>query len=260
MSDQFYSGRKLAAALASRARPAPFGTLQRKCACGHQGSSGGMCTQCARKQEGLQSGVGGGGIAPRADSRLGHEFGHVHVHSTGPGTGIRSSLQFSRGEQSRKYSPEGVLMTLAGSGNCQNGGGESVCRPATGVYEIIRNSNTCCTKDCTQSHEQTHVNDVTGWGCCKALSDAYKKPGADKNALVTKYNEWMAKVVDITECHAYTHDVKCADDLAGTKQCDAQGKGSDCCKDIADYKARYGAEANTRCGRAPKNVEPCPAF
>lgn len=151
-------------------------------------------------------------------------------------------------------------MTLAGSGNCQNGGGESVCRPATGVYEIIRNSNTCCTKDCTQSHEQTHVNDVTGWGCCKALSDAYKKPGADKNALVTKYNEWMAKVIDITECNAYTHDVKCADDLAAAKQCDAQGKGSDCCKDITDYKARYGAEANTRCGRAPKNVEPCPAF
>ncbi|MGB9175169.1 MAG: hypothetical protein WCB46_00340 [Methanoregula sp.] len=156
------------------------------------------------------------------------------------------------------YSPEGVRVTKAGSGGCQNGGGESVCNLDNGNYDIVRNSNTCCTKTCTQEHEQTHVTDITGWGCCKALSDALKKPGAKRNELVTKYNTWMQTAVPITECNAYSHDVVCADKMAADKDCSGKGKDTDCCKDILDYKARYGATAKTVCASAPKKVAPCP--
>jgi hypothetical protein len=156
------------------------------------------------------------------------------------------------------YSPEGVRVTKAGSGGCQNGGGESVCNLDNGNYDIVSNSNTCCTKSCTQEHEQTHVTDITGWGCCKALSDALKMPGAKRNELVTKYNTWMQTAVPITECNAYSHDVICADKMATDKDCSGKGKNTDCCKDILDYKARYGATAKTVCASAPKKVAPCP--
>jgi hypothetical protein len=163
-------------------------------------------------------------------------------------------------EEKEEFSPEGIRMTLDGSGTCQNGGAASACNPANGKYVINSNNNTCCTKPCSQKHEETHVNDVTGWGCCAALSTAYNAPGADKNAAVTKYNNWLAKVYDITECNALTSDVACADQMLTAKDCNGAGKDTDCCKDIVDYKARYGAQKTTVCGRAPKKVEPCPTF
>jgi hypothetical protein len=162
--------------------------------------------------------------------------------------------------EKEEYSGEGVRKTLAGSGTCVNGGAASVCRPATGVYEITANDNTCCTKDCSQKHEETHVRDITGWGCCAALSTAFNRPGANKNALVTKYNEWLAKVYDITECNCLTSDVTCADAMFTAKDCAGAGRNTDCCKDIVDYKANFGAQKTTVCGRAPKTVAPCPAF
>jgi Domain of unknown function (DUF4157) len=81
--------------------PAPFGTLQRKCACGGSGSSGGECEGCKEKK--LQRNAAGSGpeTAPpivheglrspgqpldaktRAffEPRLGHDFSKVRIHS-----------------------------------------------------------------------------------------------------------------------------------------------------------------------------------
>jgi len=81
--------------------PAPFGTLQRKCACGGSGSSGGDCEGCKKKK--LQRRAAGSGpetappivhdvlrspgqpldSATRAffEPRFGHDFGNVRIHA-----------------------------------------------------------------------------------------------------------------------------------------------------------------------------------
>ena len=149
---------------------------------------------------------------------------------------------------------------LRQSGTCQNGGAASDCDAATGTFGLLHNDNTCCTKDCTAQHEAVHATDVNGWGCCKAYSTAYNAKGADKAALTTRYANWVGSIRAITECHAYTNDVTCADALARSKDCSGAGKNTDCCKDIVEYKARYSALATTNCAAAPKKAPPCPAF
>jgi hypothetical protein len=174
----------------------------------------------------------------------------------------RTSQRLSMESPEDKYL-DGVLMTLQGSGTCVNGTGDSVCDKTTGIYKITANNNTCCTKDCTQRHEITHASDARSWGCCKALSVAYNaaQTEADKNAAVQKYNNWMAGGArDRTECNAYSNDIVCANEMAAQKDCNGAGRGTDCCKDIADYKARYSAFAQHHCGLAPRDPPPCPAF
>lgn len=92
---------KPAAAPARTVTPAPFGTLQRKCACGGSASSGGECEGCKKKK--LQRSAVGSGpeTAPpivhdvlrspgqRLDAatrsffepRFGHDFSKVRIHS-----------------------------------------------------------------------------------------------------------------------------------------------------------------------------------
>ena len=101
---------------------------------------------------------------------------------------------------------------------------------------------------------------MTAWGCCKALSAAWNVKGADKAKLVKQYNDWLAKVEAITECNAHTTGVTCADALATSKDCAGKGKGTDCCTDIADYRARYAALAKSYCAKAAKKAAPCPTF
>lgn len=111
------------------------------------------------------------------------------------------------------------------SGTCQNGGGVSRCWPNSGVYLIERNDNDCCTRPCTQEHEQQHVIDHDRWGCCKAFSIAWNKPGANPQALKQLWETWASQANLATECNAYTNDVACARRLAVTKGC-AQFGGS----------------------------------
>jgi hypothetical protein len=162
--------------------------------------------------------------------------------------------------QERKHGPDGILMTLEGSANCVNGGGESKCDPSSGVYKIVGNSNNCCTKECTGLHERVHVSDISKWGCCKALSTAYNKPGADRNAVVQKYNDWMRRAGPVTECHAYKGDVECAKARAKQKDCDGAGRNTDCCKDIKDYQIRYAEFARVICASAGAGAPPCPTL
>jgi hypothetical protein len=267
--------------------PMRSGLLQRKCACGGTPGVDGECDECRRKRlqrevansgQGTQNAISmppvvydappSRGRSPDASARApkpypGHNFSTVRVQP------MRISPTFEEGELdqpspegelTRKYSEKGALMTLDGSGTCVNGGAESACDPDNGAYTIYSNSNTCCTKDCSWLHEQTHVSDITNWGCCKALSVAYNAKGADKGALVQKYNDWLARASDLTECHAYSNGVACADQLARTKDCAGAGRSTDCCKDIAEYRTKYAAKARTLCDRAPKEPPPCPAF
>lgn len=250
--------------------------LPRKCACSGATKLSGPCEACSSKQ--LEP-ANPKKHAPLLNQKAGpslsfgkltlrHDFSKVPVHGNSQrpasaGLTLQPAITHQPADEEtekEEYSTEGIRMTLAGSGTCQNGGAASACNPANGVYVINANNNSCCTKPCSQKHEQTHVNDVTGWGCCAALSTAYNRPGADRNALVTKYNTWLAKVYDITECNALTSDVACADQMFTAKDCSGAGQNTDCCKDIVDYKANFGAQKATVCGRAPRTVEPCPAF
>jgi hypothetical protein len=250
--------------------------LQRKCDCG-QHTGGGQCEPCkkglgtswksdrgtgARRTNGITE------TGPRVWSENRGQRGFAEMRVSGGSTTRESSearkpastKQSLEEEPQPKYSEHGVLITVQGSGTCVNGGAESTCDPTNGAYKIIRNSNTCCTTDCSRLHEQVHVSDVTNWGCCKALSAAYNKPGADKNAAVQKYNTWMDSARHITECHAYTGDVECAKTLARQKDCSGAGRNTDCCKDVNDYQARYAAMAETECAAAPRQVPACPTF
>jgi hypothetical protein len=101
MIDRAQIPMKPAAAPARPLTPAPFGTLQRKCACGGSGSSGGECEECKKKK--LQRWAAGSGpetapsivhevlrspgqpldAATRAlfEPRFGHDFSKVRVHA-----------------------------------------------------------------------------------------------------------------------------------------------------------------------------------
>lgn len=243
--------------------------LHRKCGCG-QHTGGGECAACKKKRSGIQQNDWETRLdrttSDRGQDSSQRDFTEMRVSAKPSETrsgqlsspiGTKQSMEEKRGP---KYSEHGVLITDQGSGTCQNGGAESVCDPTNGAYKIIRNSNTCCTSACSRLHEQVHVSDVTSWGCCRALSVAYNKPGADKNAAVQKYNNWMNLARPLTECHAYTGDVECANSLAKQKNCTGAGRNSDCCKDIEDYRVRYQAKANSECAAAPRDAPACPAF
>ena len=223
--------------------------LQRKCACG--GSSGltGSCTECNKKR--LPRTVEAA-TPPRPGA---HDFSRVRVNRS---TEVHQ-LGSEQDERSEEYAPDGAQVVFQ-SGTCVNGGAGSSCHLDTGVFQLNHNDNTCCTKDCTAAHEAVHKRDFDGWGCCGAASTAYNAKGADKAKIVKAYNDWQNKVLAITECNAYSNDVTCADALAKAKDCSGAGKGTDCCKDIEDYKTRYGALAKTNCAAAPKKAEPCPTF
>lgn len=249
--------------------PVTKGVLQRKCDCG-QHTGGGACAACKKRKSSIPHNKWGNSL-DRGSSNASQDFsqrGFAEMRVSAEPAGTRSGHQLSpvvtkqSTEEKRgpKYSEHGVLITDQGSGTCQNGGAESVCDPTNGAYKIIRNSNNCCTSDCSRLHEQVHASDVTKWGCCKALSVVYNKPGADKNAAVQKYNDWMNLARSLTECHAYTGDVECARSLAKQKNCAGAGRNSDCCKDIEDYRVRYQAMADNECAAAPKDAPACPAF
>jgi hypothetical protein len=249
----FAQGMKTQPAISEGRKPTPATSLlQPKCACG------GSCAKCSKQFDRNIT-------ATHQSRQRSHDFSRLRLFPSSrpamPPFAVNATHQPAEEEtEKEQYSPEGVRMTLAGSGTCVNGGAASACNPATGVYVINSNNNTCCTKPCSQQHEQTHVNDVTGWGCCTALSAAYNRPGADRNAAVQKYNTWLAAVYDITECNSLTSDVACADQMLTAKDCNGAGRNTDCCKDIVDYKANFGAQKATVCGRAPRTVAPCPAF
>jgi hypothetical protein len=241
--------------------------LRRKCDCG-QHTGGGECASCKKKKSSIPRANSTEELretkvtAERGQGQLSFAAMPVSSRQRTGRTMESESAAEEGGEEKleQKYSDKGVLMTLAGSGTCNNGGAESACDPEIGAYKINANNNTCCTKDCSSLHEQTHVSDITNWGCCKALSVAYNKTGADKGAAVRKYNDWLSQAVHLTECHAYTNGVDCAKQLARQKHCAGAGRDTDCCKDVEDYRARYSARAKTECDAAPKEPPACPVF
>jgi hypothetical protein len=169
----------------------------------------------------------------------------------------RSDYALSTGEQPEDAEladnlVNGVIATAALP--CYGRGGNSVCNPDTGNYDIDYNDNTCCTRDCTQRHEERHVSDLQD--CCQALH-AKIAAGGDRNALIRQYNTWMGSgTVDWTECNAYTVSVDCARDMWTDNNCDRVC--SQCCTEIQDYLNLAEAQHRKYCGRAPGSRPACP--
>ncbi len=218
--------------------------LQRKARCAQNCA----CSSCGGK---TNDSIHRPPIAPRFQ----HDFSRVSVH---PQTALTDFQLPPDWTEEMRPSVEEEPLTDYQSGTCQNGGAQSACNPDTGIYSMVRNDNTCCTKDCTIKHEAVHKKDADNWGCCKALGAAVKAKPADRAELIKKYGVWRAATTDITECNAYTSDEACADALAKTKDCSGAGKNTDCCKDILSYKANAGANALVHCRVKQKTVPSCP--
>jgi hypothetical protein len=107
---------------------------------------------------------------------------------------------------------------------CEVGRSESNCFPDIGEYiPLIRND--CCTKPCSIEHEDQHVRDFGL--CCKAFSQALKKPGADVLTLFNEWHSWKEQVEPISECRAYMNDISCAQRLAIIKGCTPETEPGD---------------------------------
>lgn len=204
----------------------------RRCACGGTVGRDGECAACRAKRQARQ------GSTREAPS--GWSYGSIAVNREAPE------------EDQAPHMIDGVLTTQALA--CYHTGAESVCNPSTGNYDITGNSNTCCTKDCSQKHEERHVSDIGP--CCAKLAAAIKA-GGDKGALITKYNTWMdGGALAWTECNAYQVSIDCAAGLKKSNTCDTTK--STCCDEIADYEKTVTAQKTSFCKKAPSKLPDCP--
>ena len=215
------SGAALALAPGQKAAtPAPAGLAQRRCACGGVVGPSGECAACRRKRL-----LGQGRTTAEQDP-----------------------------ERERDELVAGVRATHSLA--CYGTGAVSVCNPATGNYDITGNNNTCCTHDCSQRHEQRHVDDLGT--CCSQLHDRIAA-GGDRNALVQRYNDWFdAGAHAWTECNAYGVSIACANELSASNHCSATGTPSQCCTEVADYLTNMRAQQTSWCASAPATLPICP--
>lgn len=191
----------------------------------------------------------------------------VSVMSTSEGCGCSLCARQRAGEHDKHISPsrerppedetsyfmvDGVVGTATVA--CYGGGGGSRCNPGTGNYDIIYNNNKCCTRDCTQQHEQQHVTDLQP--CCKALN-AKISAGGDRDTLVKQFNTWMSSgAADWSECNSYKVSISCGEALRKTNKCDSTK--STCCDEIDDYLSNARAQKTSFCAKAPKGLPTCP--
>jgi len=201
---------------------------RQKCACGGEAGPDGECAACKAKREAQEAGAVGAGPATSLESESDAEGADMI-------NGVRVSHAL----------------------DCYHTGGESVCNPTTGNYDITKNSNTCCTKPCTQQHEQRHVTDLGG--CCKKLADKIKA-GGDANALIDQYNTWFdGGASNWSECNAYGVSVSCAENMKTTQKCGTgSGAASQCCTEIDDYLTLAKAQKTNKCAAAPATLPACP--
>jgi hypothetical protein len=213
------------------ATPAPSRAIGR-CACGGLAGPGGECAACRR-------------------NRLARE-GTARVATAPWSYADVSPSREAPPEDEAQVMIDGVVATRALA--CYGTGAVSVCNPSTGNYDITGNSNTCCTKGCSQKHEERHVADL---GPCCAKLAAKIKAGGDRSTLITEYNKWMSAGAEAwTECNAYKVSIDCAADLKKKNACDTTK--STCCDEIADYEAIVSAQRTAYCKKAPSKLPACP--
>lgn len=164
----------------------------------------------------------------------------------------RPSRERAPEDETHYFMVDGVVGTAAVA--CYGGGGGSRCNPGTGNYDIVYNKNKCCTRDCTQQHEQQHVTDLQP--CCKALN-AKISAGGDRDTLVKEFNTWMSSgAADWSECNSYKVSISCGEALRTTNKCDSTK--STCCDETDDYLSNARAQKTSFCAKAPKSLPTCP--
>jgi hypothetical protein len=83
------------------------------------------------------------------------------------------------------------------------------CNEDTGLYKIV-NNNHCCSRDCTQQHEELHATDLGD--CCFRYKEALAVSHDPK--VRQKWKKWIDKNGPTrrwTECRGYTLDIACAE-------------------------------------------------
>jgi hypothetical protein len=195
------------------AAPAPFGTLQRKCACGGSAGSGGECADCKEKKT-LQRKIKDGAQT---------EFALPSVHQVlrSPGRPLDAvTRSFFEPRFGHNFSRIGVNAHLGSSVRLpefssshrlyQGNAGETGCDVSVGKPQSELHSPSPCYAACTARHEALHVTDLTP--CCAKANQKYKAATSDeqKTAVQEKMNDWSLANQDYLECRAYGESVRCA--------------------------------------------------
>ena len=201
-----------------------------RCACGGTVGRDGECAACRAKRQARQDST--------REAPSGWSYGSIAVSR--------------ETEDEAPQMINGVRVTQALP--CYGTGAVSVCNPDTGNYDITGNSNTCCTKNCSQKHEERHVSDIGP--CCAKLAAAIKA-GGDKGTLITKYNTWMDG-----GAHAWTECERLpgVDRLRGRSRSRTRAtrRRARVATEIADYEKNVTAQHKSYCKKAPSKLPDCP--
>lgn len=240
--------------------------LQRKCACGGTPGPTGECAACRRKRMLTQSAFHQ--RESLTDEKKPNRKSELmqHAERDVPPTSFREDIhsfaqlsvfptvthEQAMAEAEREELINGIVSTAALP--CYSNGALSACNPSTGNYDITANNNTCCTRSCSQEHEEQHVADLED--CCQGLA-ARIAAGGNRATLIGQYNTWMRSgAKDWSECNAYSVSLRCAQELQADNACDISS--SQCCTEIDDYVTLANAQWNNYCTRAPASRPACP--
>jgi hypothetical protein len=193
--------------------PAPFGILQRKCACG---GSGNGCEECKKKALQRRASREGAGRIAFA------KFGRQSLPSTGvlaeaaapPSTAPGFGYDFSRVRVSALCECSASLPGPEGYGRLHQGkAGETGCDVSTGTPSSSIYSPSICYRTCTERHEAVHVADLTP--CCKRANQKYNaaKTENEKTAIQDKMDQWIVDNKNYFECRGYGESVRCAEEF-----------------------------------------------
>lgn len=244
--------------------------LQRKCRCGTHTSGSDKCPKC--KQENWHSALESR-LIPRNDTmswpgeildvaksdfpepRFGHDFSHVKLRSSVRGFADKTQASHQRIQE--LDTEEEMVGDVQGTFEvpCNGFAASSVCNPGNGDYEITSNTDTCCSRPCSQQHEERHASDLRG--CCWLLHDNILNHTADRDVLVQQYNDWMnSGAKQWSECNAYGVSVACAQKLLASNKCSRES--TQCCKDLQFYRTEMEKQRRAYCENAPTTRPPCP--
>jgi len=148
--------------------------------------------------------------------------------------------------------------------------GVTVCYPWDPINDppTVSNKDTGCTRGCTEEHEQVHATDRAE--CCKKYRKAYQAAGANQQALITKWRDYVGNSKNWAECRAYHKSVECLTKLEAEKHCacpEGRQGNETCCKEL-ETQLKYAKQSvMDHCyaspgdeGGDPDGAPACPAF
>jgi hypothetical protein len=203
--------------------------------------------------------------------RLAHDFAAVRVSAAHPAAPVWKRLRVSLNEESLDWQSESADEAggtePAGAEPMQSKGaavlsgaqtGGTNCDASTGTITTTVTNNEPCTKDCSASHEQKHAADIGP--CCTKAGAAAKKADKqeDKDAIQSKFNDWMLTNVNFLECRAYGVSVSCGEAKHTKLKCPESSYNDKCCVPLARYIRSARLQKEGTCNNAGEKLTDCP--